>query len=158
MAIASHYLLWEYEEHIQPKGYKIGSVVIESDEIEHISPKTPTDGKPLVAGYEVNDQNQYSEDFVKNHLNSIGNLLLISKTHNTSIGNAPFADKLKSYKLTTLLKQQTEIDGFLVNEKVQWHSEQIEKRKAKILKFAHERWNMTGFHIEGGSELFWKLE
>lgn len=84
----------------------------------------------------------------------IGYLLLISKTHNTSIGNAPFTDKLKSYKETTWLKQQTVIDCFLPEGRMKWHSEQIAKRKEKIMTLAYERWDMNGFHIEGGSELF----
>lgn len=149
-----HYLLWEYEESIQPKGYKIGSVIIENEQIEHISPQTPTDGKPLEAGYEVNEQNQYTEDFVKKHLNCIGNLMLISGSHNASIGNEKFADKLSSYKRTPLLKQQSEIELFLTDGLVEWKHEQIEKRKNKILQFAFKRWNLYDVEIQSPNTLF----
>ena len=149
-----HYLLWEYEEFIQPKGYKIGSIIIENEQIEHISPQTPTDGKPLESGYEVNEQNQYTEDFVKNHLNCIGNLMLISGSHNASIGNVKFTDKLISYKQTPLLKQQSEIETFLTNSMVEWKHEQIESRKEKILGFAYKRWNLNNIEIQSPCALF----
>lgn len=149
-----HYLLWEYEESIQPKGYKIGSVIIEKEQIEHISPQTPTDGKPLEAGYEVNGQNQYTEDFVKNYLNCVGNLMLISGSHNASIGNEKFVEKLNSYNQTPLLKQQSEIGTFLTNGKIEWMHEQIEKRKDKILKFAFKRWDFKDVEIHSPNALF----
>lgn len=150
---AIHYLLWEYEEFIQPKGYKIGSIVIDKEQIEHISPQTPTDGKALESGYEVNDLNQYTEDFVKNHLNCIGNLMLISGSHNASIGNVKFTAKLESYK-NTPLKQQTEIPTFLTNSKLEWRHEQIEARKKKILDFAFKRWNLNDVDIQSDNALF----
>lgn len=140
---ALHYLLWEYEEFIQVKGYKIGSVIIENEQIEHISPQTPTDGKPLETGYDVNEQNQYTEEFTKNYLNCIGNLMLISGSHNASIGNVKFIEKLESYKQTPLLKQQAEIPSFVGNTQLEWKTKQIEARKQKILDFAFKRWNLN---------------
>ena len=151
---ALHYLLWEYEESIQPKGYKIGSIVIDNEQIEHIAPQTPTDGNALESGYEVDEHGQYTEEFVKIHLNCIGNLMLISGKHNASIGNVKFTEKLNSYKQTPLLKQQSEISSFVNNEFPEWTHVHIEERKKKILDFAFKRWNLNDVDIQGDNALF----
>lgn len=134
-----HYLLWEYEESIQNKGYKIGNVKIENEQIEHISPQTAPN-EAIAAGYEVDENNSYSEDFREKYLNCIGNLMLISGSHNASIGNKAFADKLKSYNENPLLNQQAEIKNFLEIEKIEWKSSEIQNRKNEILRFAFSRW------------------
>ena len=136
-----HYILWEYEESIQGKGYKIGTIKIENEQIEHISPQTPTNGESLETGYDVNDSNQYSEDFTTKYLNCLGNLLLISGAHNASIGNKPFTEKLDSYKKNPLLNQQAEIKDFLDGDVIVWKQANIKKRREKILDFAIPRWD-----------------
>lgn len=133
------YLLWEYEESIQRPGYKRGSIEIESEQIEHISPQTEPN-EALAAGYDVNENNLYSEDFKSLYLNCLGNLMLISGSHNASIGNKPFVDKLNSYKQNPLLNQQAEIASFVEPETTEWKSENIKKRHSKILLFALKRW------------------
>ena len=135
-----HYLLWEYEESIQRAGYKRGSIEIENEQIEHISPQTEPN-EAIAAGYEVDENNLYTEDFKKNHLNSIGNLMLISGSHNASIGNEPFADKLNSYEQNPLLKQQAEIKTFLDSPIIEWKAKNIKKRQEKIVLFALKRWS-----------------
>ncbi|MCH5312537.1 MAG: DUF262 domain-containing protein [Prevotella sp.] len=138
---ALHYILWEYEESIQGKGYKIGNMVIENEQIEHISPQTPTNGEPLESGYDINESNQYSEEFTTKFLNCLGNLLLISGSHNASIGNSPFTAKLESYNKNPLLNQQAEIKDFIDNGIIVWKQENIQKRLRKILEFAFQRWD-----------------
>lgn len=134
-----HYLLWEYENSIQNKGYSIKSFKLEKEQIEHISPQTPTNGDPIATGYEINESNEYSEDFITYRLNSLGNLMLISGSHNSSIGNKPFFEKLKSYKKNPLLNQQAEINDFAI--KNTWKSKSIIKRHEAILAFANKRWS-----------------
>ncbi|EMB3082805.1 TPA: DUF1524 domain-containing protein [Providencia rettgeri] len=51
---------------------------LHNQQIEHIAPRTPTDGSPLETGYELNEQGEYSEDFSSEYLNCLGNLMLIS--------------------------------------------------------------------------------
>lgn len=134
-----HYLLWEYEESIQRAGYKRGSIEIESEQIEHISPQTEPN-EALAAGYDVDKNNLYSEDFKSLYLNCLGNLMLISGSHNASIGNKPFIEKLNSYKQNPLLNQQAEIAAFVEQETTEWKTENIKKRQSKILAFALKRW------------------
>lgn len=144
-----NYILWRYENSIQNKGYGISKFSIENEQIEHISPQNPTNGEPIETGYEVDQNNQYSEDFVSSKLNCIGNLMLISGSHNASIGNKPFKDKLSTYKKNPLLNQQAEIDRFAkdVNSEPVWKTESIDERQIKIVDFAVNNWSFENINI-----------
>ena len=137
-----HYVLWEYEHSIQNSGYNSNNVKIQKEQIEHISPVTP-DSEQIESGYEVDKQKEYSEDFIDEKLNCLGNLMIISGSHNASIGNKPFVQKLESYKKNPLLKQQAEIANFASakRNKPYWDSVAIDKRHEKIIHFAKKRWN-----------------
>ena len=128
-----NYLLWEYEEDIQNKGYNIHKISLEREQIEHISPQKPDKGR-LATGY-----SPYNDDFEENFLNCLGNLMLISGSHNASIGNKPFKEKINSYKSNPLLNQQAEIKDFCTQEE-KWGRDEITTRKKKILDFSEKRW------------------
>ena len=122
------YLLWKYENFLEGQG-KSGYTLtrfdkIKSPELEHIAPITENPE----AGYD-----NYDDDFRKECINCLGNYLLLSKSHNCSVGNKPFADKLNSYNHS---EQQEEIKN-LIRESgnVKWTKELIQKRKEKIIKF-----------------------
>ncbi|MBK7816419.1 MAG: hypothetical protein IPJ60_02010 [Sphingobacteriaceae bacterium] len=66
-----NYILWEYEASIQKKGYVVGIMKLVNEQIEHISPIVPTDGGALASGYDVNKENIYSEEFIKEYLNCL---------------------------------------------------------------------------------------
>jgi len=138
-----NYVLWRYENSIQNKGYSIRKFSIENEQIEHVSPQNPANGEPIETGYEVDENNQYSDDFISNKLNCIGNLMLISGSHNASIGNKPFNKKLSTYKLNPLLNQQAEIVNFSKYEDGQpvWKGKSIDERHTKIVEFAINNWN-----------------
>lgn len=146
-----NYLLWKYENSIQNKGYNIGSCKIDREQIEHISPQKPPNGEPIAIGYDVTEKNEYEDDFIEKKLNCLGNLMLISGSHNASIGNKPFSEKLLSYKSNPLLKQQAEISDF--NEKsegnnIKWGAKEISNRQDKIVnKFAIPKWNFDSIEI-----------
>jgi len=144
-----NYVLWRYENSIQNKGYSIKKFSIENEQIEHISPLNPTNGEPIKTGYEVDENNQYSEEFITSKLNCIGNLMLISGSHNASIGNRPFNEKLKTYKSNPLLNQQAEIEKFAKEEtsKPVWKSKSIDDRKKKIIDFAIRNWDLDDINI-----------
>lgn len=135
-----NYTLWEYEKSIQNKGYIIENVNIKDESIEHISPQTPP-GIQIESGYDVDSNNQYTEAFIEKELNCIGNLMIISQSHNSSIGNKPFRNKIESYNKNPLLNQQAEIKEFLVNNKLEWKTESIENRKKKIVDFSLNNWD-----------------
>lgn len=137
-----NYLLWRYEESLQGKGYSIKDFSIENEQIEHISPKQPDNGV-IENGYDTDDNNKYDEEFKDDYLNCIGNLMLISDSHNASIGNKPFSEKLDSYNANPLLKQQAEIKDFakVENKKPVWKKESIDERQEKIVQFALKAWS-----------------
>lgn len=143
------YLLWQYEAQIQRKGYKIVSMKLENQQIEHISPQIPPEGEELASGYEVNADNKYSDGFVRDYLNCLGNLMLISGSHNASIGNRPFREKLQSYIENPLLKQQLEIKEFKsgANDAPLWNEAAIDRRHAVIHDFAVKTWSFESVTV-----------
>ncbi len=123
------FLLWKYENHIESNGKNGYSLTrfdnIENPELEHIAPQTENPE----TGYD-----NYDEVFVNQYINCLGNYLLLSKSHNCSVGNKPFLDKYNSYKK---LAQQREIQEMAKENKI-WTKELIQNRKDKITKFITE--------------------
>jgi len=123
------YLLWKYEKYLEGQG-KSGYTAtrfdkIISPELEHIAPQTENPE----TGYD-----NYDEEFVNQYINCLGNYLLLSKSHNCSVGNKPFADKRNSYNH---LEQQREIQKMTADNPT-WTKELIQQRKEKIVKFIIE--------------------
>lgn len=135
-----NYFLWEYEQFLQSKGYTIGDLSLEKESIEHIAPQTEPDNREN-AGYPIEEDGLYSQEFRDAYVNKLGNLMLISQSHNSSIGNVAFAEKLASYNKNPLLNQQAEIKSFVKDEEHPlWDAEAIDKRHKKMLEFALRRW------------------
>ena len=69
--------------------------------------------------------------------------MLISGSHNASIGNKPFKDKLESYKQNPLLNQQAEIKTLKSGDDVTpiWDMTAIDKRHVILHDFAIQKWN-----------------
>ena len=127
------FLLWKYENYLEHQGKSGYSVTrfdkIESPELEHIAPQTPTNGEPIAAGY-----CEYDEEFRNQYIDCLGNYLLLSKSHNCSVGNRPFCEKRSSYNH---LGQQREIQSMTSDTEI-WNKEKISLRKGKIVKFILE--------------------
>lgn len=120
------YILWKYENYLEGQG-KSGYTVtrfdkIVSPELEHIAPQTENPE----TGYD-----KYDEEFVNQYIDCLGNYLLISKSHNCSIGNKPFKEKRSTY---TYLLQQREIQE-LTTEDMIWGKKQIDERHKKVVEF-----------------------
>ncbi len=141
-----NYLLWKYELYLcndnHPMPHKVTfDDLIRNESIEHIAPQTPTDGNPIANGYgEYDGENGIVSG---EWLNSVGNLILISQSHNSSIGNKPFADKLASYGKDNLLNQQKEIVSYVSDAASPvWDSIAIKRRRDKVLQAAKEIWSL----------------
>lgn len=126
------FLLWKYENYLEKILHKSGYNPIrfndiECPELEHIAPST--EPKLTPHGYD-----KYDDVFVKQYLDCLGNYLLASKSHNCSVGNIPFPEKLKSY---TVLEQHKEIQGLVLKHGTNgtWDRGVIQVRKAKIVDF-----------------------
>ena len=126
------YILWNYENYIRKNGksgYKpIRLDEIEKPELEHIAPQKEPDKKPHGYG-------KYDDEFYREFLNNIGNFLLLSKSHNSSIGNNPFYDKINDYDY---LFQQREIKKMTKDDLI-WDKNKIQKRKDIIIKFVVDK-------------------
>lgn len=124
------YLLWEYENHLEGQGksgyYPTRFDRIVSPELEYIVPNTPKDNKPVAAGY-----SEYDEELRQQFIDCLGNYLLLSKSHNCSVGNNPFADKRATYNH---LAQQREVQE-TTKVNMTWTKQEIQKRKDKIITF-----------------------
>lgn len=127
------FLLWKYENHLENQGKNGYSLTrfdsIENPELEHIAPQTPTNGEPIAAGY-----CEYDEEFRNQYIDCLGNYLLLSKSHNCSVGNKPFSTKRNTY---SHLEQQREIQNMTNDEEI-WNKQKISNRKQKIVKFILE--------------------
>lgn len=137
-----NYLLWKYEMYLcndnHPMPHKVTfDDLIRNESIEHIAPQTPTNGDPVANGYGVYEDKETPQNGIASGewLNCVGNLMLISQSHNSSIGNKPFVDKLASYGKDNLLNQQREIVDFVEDtQNPVWDKSAIEKRHEKIKK------------------------
>lgn len=121
-------ILWQYENFListkGKSGYKpISYHSIENPHLEHIAPQT--ENGSVASGYD-----EYDEEFRTQCLLSLGNFLLLSSSHNESIGNIPFEDKRKTY---TKLEQQREIIDMTPD--IYWDRKKIKERTNKIVSF-----------------------
>ena len=143
---ACSYLLWRYEETLWVKGYKANLFNIERESIEHIAPQHPREGECLANGYGAYNDTDTPVNGIESGewLSSIGNLMLVSTRHNSSLGNKNFADKVKDYGQSNLLMQQKEIhDKFCNHENPIWDKAEIEKRGKRIIEKAMEIWKLS---------------
>lgn len=146
-----NYLLWKYEMYLcndnHPMPHKVTfDELIRNESIEHIAPQTPTNGDPLANGYGIYTDKEIPENGIESGhwLNCVGNLMLISQSHNSSIGNKPFANKLASYGKDNLLNQQKEIIEFVSDKNNPvWNKDAIERRHNKIKEAVLEIWNLN---------------
>ena len=142
-----NYVLWKYEMYLSDKGYPTPPSLtyedlIHNESIEHIAPQTPTNDNPTVNGY---GEYQGENGIVSGGwLNCLGNLMLISQSHNSAIGNRAFELKLASYGKDNLLNQQKEIQEFVENkDHPVWDVKAIEKRQQKIIAAAMDIWDLN---------------
>lgn len=124
------YILWKYENYLRSRGHRgytdMWYSMIERPELEHIAPQNPSENDPIVAGY-----CDYDDEFKNEYLNCLGNYLLLSKSHNSSISNGPFENKRQGY---THLEQQREIQE-MTKDDIRWDKEKISARKRILIDF-----------------------
>jgi hypothetical protein len=118
--------------------------MINAESIEHIAPQTPTHGEPEVHGYGIYEDKEKPDNGIVSGswMNRLGNLMLISQSHNSSIGNKPFNDKLVSYGNDNLLYQQKQVADFVDKKNPVWDTIAIRKRHFAILEAAETIWSL----------------
>ena len=141
---ACSYLLWRYEESLQGKGYERNLYWIEDETLEHIAPQTER-GEAVANGYGTYNDKEKPENGIESGewLHNIGNILLASRKHNSSLGNKEFKDKVASYGKENLLMQQKEITELYKNEETPlWDYKAIKNRGDKIIEEAMKIWDV----------------
>jgi len=148
-----NYLLWRYELDLcAASGYPLSLKVdyrdlVSNESIEHIAPQTETTGGSVAAGYGTYSDSTDPKEGIESGewLNCLGNLMLISQRHNSSIGNKPFQTKLASYGKDNLLAQQKEVVEFVSDpQQPVWNVSAISKRQKKIVETAKRLWSLDG--------------
>ena len=121
-------LLWKYENYLEAQGkpgYKFRRYdAIEEPHLEHIAPQTENEEPD-------NGYCPYDEEFYNQYLETLGNYMLISGSHNMSLSNAKFQIKRDSY---VYLQQQLEVRAMTEQDKI-WNKEKIHLRHEKIVNF-----------------------
>ena len=138
------YLLFEYELTLAEK-YKIqklewavlSRVVKDKVSVEHILPQTPT------KYYWQNQFRQFTSEEKRILAASLGNLLPLSRSINSSLQNDGFEDKKKRAYTNGC---HSEIE---VAQEKDWTAEKIYERGMKLLSFMERRW---GFRFGDGQK------
>ena len=143
------YFLFEYEEYLkrhrnQPKISWKNFINSEKDKvsIEHIYPQTD-DKDCWVTAFE-----NYNEDEKAKLKGSLGNLLPLSSSINSSLQNDCFVDKRKEkYDNVGELIRNGYQNGSYSEQEVgrnpDWNAESIKKRGLDLLKFMEDNWNIN---------------
>ncbi|KXK03433.1 MAG: hypothetical protein UZ17_ACD001001242 [Acidobacteria bacterium OLB17] len=140
------YFLYEYEmeKALDSRHQKIDwepFVKNEKDKvsIEHIYPQTPTD-EAWKKSF-----GQYKEEEQVFFQGTLGNLLALSQSINSSLQNNSFAEKVQGYSNGS----DSAIE--VAKEYKEWNPDSIRKRGMMLLKFMEERWNLK-FENEDAKE------
>ena len=132
------YFLYEYEYTLFEK-YKIEKldwgmltkVVKDRITVEHILPQTPT------KYYWRNQFRQFTPEEIKTLSASLGNLLPLSHSINSSLQNDPFEVK-KARGYTNGSHSEVE-----VSKEADWDAKRIYDRGVKLLRFMEKRWGLA---------------
>ena len=132
------YILYKYENSLRAKDrqpmlspdecsniFRDASV---SNTLDHITPQNP-------------DFTEYTDEFVENYLNNIGNLCLLTLRNNASKSNHNPADEKIMKRYDDVSYSNKEIYAILKQDG-EWKEKQIEKRRDKIVAFIREKWEL----------------
>lgn len=129
------YILWRYENYLHRKGkggYRsLSPEDLRTMTVEHIMPQTLPDGPD--SGYDAFNGDD-AESRKLSYTNQLGNYILISGSHNSSIGNGCFSEKRKTYCYGY---QQREIQD-MTSGRNNWTCADIDERKQKLVAFVLE--------------------
>ena len=134
-SLSVKYILWRYENHLHKNGkggYKsLSPEDLRTMTVEHIMPQTLPEGPDT--GYDLFDGAD-SESRRMSYTNQLGNYILISASHNSSIGNGSFFEKRKTYCYGY---QQREIQD-MTSGRDSWTCADIDERRQKLVAFVLE--------------------
>lgn len=136
------YFLYEYELFLQNKSnakvtWEDFNKRVKEDTIEHIYPQSGTDK------YWQTRFGRMSETEQNFNLNSLGNLLLLSRSKNSKLQNYSFDEKkhLSTNDSTEIGYFNGSFSEIEVCGYAEWTTTEIEERGLKMLSFMENRWN-----------------
>lgn len=148
-----HYFLYEYEHEkvLQNGNEKIDwSLFVKSEKdkvsIEHIYPQTPTND------YWTKGFQQYSDEQKGILTGTLGNLLPLSSSKNSSMQNDSFPDKVSPLNRSHKGYRDGSHSEIEVAEYPDWNAEAILKRGLILLKFMEMRWGIKFENDEAKSD------
>lgn len=125
------YLLYEYELYLQEKEKgetKLQWEEVNKDSIEHIYPRKAKDE-------DWSEFNTLNKEENHNILHSLGNLVLLSKSNNSKIGN-------KSFDFKKDIFSKSSYSTISISKNEDWTQEKILNRGKVLLNFMSHRWNI----------------
>ena len=141
------YFLFEYEEHLckekgrkfnlkwkQPNEYKKDQITI-----EHILPQNAENVKEWNSVIELalkGTKRDNRKRLRQQLINSLGNLVPLEQSINSSLKDSPFDIKRKRYEEGSQSERE-------IIKKREWNSKAIEERTNKLLKFMFDRWDIN---------------
>ena len=151
------YFLYEYELYLQDNAnpkvrWEDFSTRTKEDTIEHISPQSAT-------GMYWKDRFGHLKPTEKRvYLNSLGNLLLLSRSKNSKLQNYDFEKKkcLKNKDGKDIGYYNGSYSEIEVSKQNEWTTETIKERGLSMLQFMEERWKFKfkDWEIDKESILF----
>ncbi|PPT84635.1 hypothetical protein XarzCFBP7410_04900 [Xanthomonas arboricola pv. zantedeschiae] len=140
------YFLYEYELSLQEKT-KNASKKINWDDfseeskdfitVEHIYPQSAKDA------YWKSIYGSYTAKQKKALMNSLGNLLPLSKPKNSSLSNRPFPEKKNGKEGVSVCYKYGSYSEIEVSQLADWTPQEILNRGMKMLAFMEKRWQLS---------------
>jgi len=133
------YLLYEYELYLQEEAKgetKLQWEEINKDTIEHIYPQNPKDKCWISEFSSLNKKEKYR------NLHSLGNLVLLSNSKNSSLQNNCFNTKDYDKKNKQDVFSNGSYCEIEVSKNNKWTAIEIKERGEKILQFLSDRWDL----------------
>jgi len=150
------YLLWRYENHLRyQKGKAVERLgwrnyIQPADErvrlsLEHIAAQQNPIAETMVSWSE-SDPDEPLSDVA---LHRLGNLVLDSKSANSSKGKHDFSDKLEALSTHSTFLSQGELKRWALkddNGGLTWGVDSIRERQTHLIDFALHTWNPSSYH------------
>lgn len=134
-AATKNYFFWKYENYLRENKPAMPPIPIEVLSIEDEKLKPSIEHITSIAEeWSEKLEKKEIEHFNEIYLNSIGNLVLDSKSSNSAKGKKKWKIKNDEYYSKTPLKSQLELKEFLTTKK-SWGAESINKRKESLTEF-----------------------
>ncbi|MCA6064540.1 DUF262 domain-containing protein [Thalassolituus marinus] len=150
----TRYLLWRYENHLRSQpGKQVGALpwkqfMFPANDASRLSIEHIAAQNNPIASTEVEWNEGDIKLFSEVALHRLGNLVLDSKSANSSKGKYDFTDKLESLSNYSTFLSQGELIRWAEpeGEQLQWHIEAVQARHEHMKSYAIKAWNPNNYY------------